>query len=311
MAEPRVHSAILYHFCRLRLPGIALAQDAFGRQLDRAFERAGRQVVGLSWPAFLEKLHALDWFLSCACLQGIGIAWETLFAARANRTDMLLVDALRARSARLFPRDPEKQEEAVLDFWGFLLAGQREGSVPILARYDGQRPLVPWLICVFHNKILSEMRRSHGEISLPDEDLVSVEPVLPEDADARWHDRFREAAHEWFTDLSDQEVLLLGLRIRYKSSQREVARLLGIHEGNVTRKIDALSAKCHEQIGRTLRELGWTGDDLYGFIRKEMAGLLLDEPRLAADRLAATLAERGKTLPAETTAGELATDEHR
>ncbi len=308
MAEPRVHSAILYHFCRLRLPGVALSQDAFSRQLDRSYERASRQVGGLSWPAFLEKLHALDWFLACACLQGIAVAWESLFAARATRSDMLLVDALRARATRLFPRDPERQEEAVLDFWGFLLAGEREGSVPILARYDGQRPLVPWLICVFHNKILSEMRKSRGEISLPDDDLVSIEPVLPEDADARWHDRFREAAHEWFCELSDQDVLLLGLRIRYKLSQREVARLLGIHEGNVTRKIDALSNKCHEQIGRTLRELGWTGDDLFGFIRKEMASLLLDEPRLAADRLASTLAERGKTLPAEHAAGELATD---
>jgi RNA polymerase sigma factor (sigma-70 family) len=310
MADPRVHSAILYHFCRLRLPGIALSQGAFTRQLDRAFERAARQVAGLSWSAFLEKLHSLDWFLSCACLQGIATAWEALFAARANRTDMLLVDALRARAMRLFPRDPERQEEAVLDFWGFLLAGQREGSVPILGRYDGQRPLVPWLICVFHNKILSDMRKTRGEVSLPDDDLVSSEPALPEDADARWHDRFREAAHEWFGDLSDQEVLLLGLRIRYKCSQREVARLLGIHEGNVTRKIDALSNKCHEQIGRTLRELGWTGDDLYGFIRKEMAGLLLDEPRLAADRLAATLAERGKSLPKENEP-PMNTDEHR
>jgi RNA polymerase sigma factor (sigma-70 family) len=297
MAEPRVHSAILYHFCRLRLPAVALSQDAFSRQLERSFERAARQVSGLSWSEFLEKLHALDWFLSCACLHGIAAAWEAVFAARASRTDMLLVDALRARAARLFPRDPERQEEAVLDFWGFLLAGQREGSVPILARYDGQRPLVPWLICVFHNKILSDMRKKHGAISLPDEDLVATEPALPEDSDARWHDRFREAAHEWFGGLSDQEVLLLGLRIRYKCSQREVARLLGIHEGNVTRKIDALSNKCHEQIGRTLTELGWTGDDLFGFIRKEMAGLLLDEPRLAADRLAETLAERGKTLP--------------
>jgi RNA polymerase sigma factor (sigma-70 family) len=308
MAQPRTKAAILYHFCRLRLPRVALAQEAFVRHLERVFEhsRARADSASLQWPEFVEKLHAMDWFLACACVQGLASAWEALFASRASRTDMLLVDALRARAARLFPRDPERQEEVVTDFWGFLLAGQREGTLPILARYDGQRPLVPWLICVFHNKVLSEMRRQRGEVALPDDDLIAVEPTMPEDADARWHDRFREAAHEWFADLTDQEVLLLGLRIRYKLSQREVARLLGIHEGNVTRKIDALSQKCHERIGEALRELGWTGDDLFGFIRKEMASLLLDEPRLAADRLAALLAQRGKSLPAQAVPGDSA-----
>jgi hypothetical protein len=41
-----------------------------------------------------------------------------------------------------------------------------------------------------------------------------------------------------------------------------------------------------------MRELGWTGDDLTGFVLKEMDSVLLDEPRLAADRLAALLASR-------------------
>src|SRR5262249_1798847 len=185
--------------------------------------------------------------LACACLEGIEAAWEALFVARAGRTDALLVDALRARAVRLFPRDPERQEEAVTDFWGYLLAGEREGSVPILARYDGQRPLVPWLITVFPNKELSEMRRHRGGAGPPDEAVGNADLHMPEDSDARWHEQFREAAREWFAGLNDQEVLLLGLRLRYKVSQREVARLLGIHEGNVTRRIDAVSEKCHEQ----------------------------------------------------------------
>ena len=46
------------------------------------------------------------------------------------------------------------------------------------------------------------------------------------------------------------------------------------------------------RVGQSLAELGWTGDDLNGFILKEMDSLLLDKPRLAADRLAALLAQR-------------------
>ncbi|MFO0843362.1 MAG: sigma-70 family RNA polymerase sigma factor [Gemmataceae bacterium] len=300
MADASVQTALVYHFCRLRLPTIPLPLAAFARRLEAAYQRSvalprkagpARQVTR---EAFLEGLHALDLFLSCACLEGFETGWEALFAARASRSDTLLVDALRARAARLYPRDPERQEEAVTDFWGYLLAGQRERSDPILARYDGQRPLVPWLLCVFQNKELSKMRRQRGEVPLAEDDLGEADLYLPEDSDARWHEQFREAAREWFAGLSDQEVLLLGLRLRYKLSQREVAKLLGIHEGNVTRRIDAVSKRCHERIGTALRELGWTGDDLYGFIRKEMYSVLLEEPRLAADRLASLLAQLRK-----------------
>ena len=53
-----------------------------------------------------------------------------------------------------------------------------------------------------------------------------------------------------------------------------------------------------------MHELGWTGEDLSGFILKEMDSLLLDEPRFSADRLAALLAQRGKVVPPELAALE-------
>jgi hypothetical protein len=48
------------------------------------------------------------------------------------------------------------------------------------------------------------------------------------------------------------------------------------------------------RIGDHMRTLGWTGDDLSAFLFTEMDGLLLDETRLSADRLASLLAARGK-----------------
>jgi RNA polymerase sigma factor (sigma-70 family) len=302
MAEPNpTHATLLYHFCRLRLPAVELPFAAFCRHLDQAFElsRAKKERKGLrtSWSTFLDNLYALDWFLACACLEGLTGGWEALFGARANRTESLLVDALRARAVRLFPRDSEKQEEAIADFWGFLLAGERKGSLPILARYDGQRPLVPWLIRVFQNKHLSDLRHSHETQALPDDDLGEKDARQLDEGDGRWHQEFRAAAQDWFAELNEQEVLILGLRLRYRLSQREVAGLLNIHEGNVSRQTARLRDRCLERIAQTLTELGWTGDDLSGFVRKEMDSVLLDEPRLAADRLAHLLARRGKPAP--------------
>jgi RNA polymerase sigma factor (sigma-70 family) len=292
----RVHATLLYHFCRLRLPAVTLSLETCRRHLERAYGlyRAKRAKAGetASWAAFMENLHALDWFLACACLEGQPGAWDALFAARASRSDCLLVDALRVRAVRLFPRDPERQDEAVLEFWGYLLAGQREGSLPVLARYDGQRPLVPWLIRVFQNKHLSELRHQHSQHPLPDEELGEFDLTFPANGEERWHEEFRLAAREWLETCTDDQVLILGLRLRYRLSQREVATLLGIHEGNVSRQTTRLRDQCLDQIGARLRAAGWTGDDLSGFVLKEMDSLLLDEPSLSADRLAALLAAR-------------------
>jgi RNA polymerase sigma factor (sigma-70 family) len=291
--NPELLSLLLYHFCRLRLPAITLSATAFTRHWQRAFALY-RSKVGAGTPspeAFLEALHGPDSFLAWACLEGDARAWEALFAARVSRSEALLVDALRARAVRLFPRDTERQDEAVAEFWGFLLAGEREGATPVLARYDGQRPLIPWLIRVFQNRHLSELRHGPGAAPLADDEADTRAPDLPA-ADARWHEEFRSAAREWLAGLSEQDVLLLGLRLRYRLSQREAASVLGIHEGNVSRQTARLRDQCLEQIGRRLQESGWTGDDLSAFILTEMDGLLLDEPRLAADRLAALLTER-------------------
>jgi RNA polymerase sigma factor (sigma-70 family) len=292
---------LLYPFCRLQLPAVGLPEAKFERHLRRTFDlyRAKRARAGeaVSWEAYLDNLHPVDWFLCCGCLEGEKAAWEALFAARANRVDCLLVDALRARAVRLFPRDEERQESAVAEFWGYLLAGENPGSTPVLARYDGQRPLVPWLIRVFQNRHISVLRQARGVQALPDEDLDEHDLPFPHEGNGRWHEEFRLAARQWLAELGDQDLLLLGLRLRHRLSQRQVATLLGIHEGNVSRQTARLRDRCLEAVSRHLLEQGWTGDDLSDFVLKEMESLVLDEPRLSAERLAALLAACGKKLP--------------
>jgi RNA polymerase sigma factor (sigma-70 family) len=285
---------VLYHFCRLQLPGIQLSAAAFNDQLERTYkiyqEKAGQPVP---WETYLDNLHPLDWLVAVACLEGDSPAWEHLFAARAGRLDCLLVDALRARAVRLYPRNEERQESAVTEFWSHLLVPESPGAVPILARYDGQRPLVPWLIRVFQNWHVSLLRQRAGLQPLPEEDLAQG---LPADADGRWHEAFCLAARQCLGELNDHQLLILGLRLRYRMSQREVAALLGVHEGTISRQTSELRDRCLDCIKLRLIDQGWTGEDLSALVLKEMESLLLDEPRLAADRLAQLLAARGKRL---------------
>ncbi len=94
--------------------------------------------------------------------------------------------------------------------------------------------------------------------------------------------------------------MILGLRLRYRMSQREVATVLGVHEGTVSRQTSHLRDRLLDEVSAELLAQGWGGDDLVGFVRTELGNLLLDEPRLSAANLATLLGARGKkptTLP--------------
>jgi DNA-directed RNA polymerase specialized sigma24 family protein len=146
---------------------------------------------------------------------------------------------------------------------------------------------------VFQNWHVSLLRQRAGLQALPDEDLAQP---LPADADGRWHEVFCLAARHCLGELNDQQLLILGLRLRYRMSQRQVAALLGVHEGTISRQTSELRDRCLACILQRLAGEGWTGEDLSDLVLKEMESLLLDEPRLAADRLAQLLAARGKRL---------------
>ncbi len=294
-AGPRAE--LLYHFCRLQLPAVIMASAACARHLQRTFDLFRAKVdPQATWDRYLDNLYPLDWFIASACLDGNGRAWEILFAARAGRTDCLLLDALRARAARLYPRDDERQDSAVNEFWSHLFAPERPGGLPVLARFDGQRPLVPWLIRVFQNWHISQLRKNAGVQALPEDDLAMPLPTNDAGSD-RWRDVFGQATRAWLVGLDDDEILLLGLRLRHRLSQRDVATLLGIHEGTLSRRTDHLRELCLEFLSKRLVEQGWTGDNLSDFVRTEMHHLLLDDPRLSVDHLAKILANQGRSLP--------------
>jgi RNA polymerase sigma factor (sigma-70 family) len=294
---PGPRAELLYYFCRLQLPAINLPAESCHRHLLRTYQLFSKKQDGpVAWDHYLDNLYPLDWFVASACLEGNARAWDQLFASRAGRSDCLLVDALRARAARLYPRDEERQESAVQEFWSQLYASESEGSLPVLARYDGQRPLVPWLIRVFQNWHVSQLRR-HSHVQQLMDDDHQVLPVPEAETDTRWRELFAEGVNEWLGERDEGEVLLLGLRLRFHLSQREVAQLLKVHEGTISRRADQLSQRCLEYLGERLAEAGWAGENLFDYVRTEMASLLLDHPSLSVNSLAQILGRKGKPLP--------------
>ena len=191
----------------------------------------------------------------------------------------------------LYPRDRARQEDAVSEFWSLLLVNDKGDGPPVLARYDGARPLAPWLIRVFQNAHVSRLRSGSKTQAIPDEDVFLP---LPSKSEERWHEEFCAIARDWLASLTDEDLLLIGLRLRFRLDQRQVATVWGIHEGNISKKYDKLEARFFEEVGGKLRTAGWTGDGLNEFVLTEMEALLLQEQRLSFDALTAMLAKFGK-----------------
>jgi RNA polymerase sigma factor (sigma-70 family) len=292
----RAHLTLLYLFLRVQLPSLRVSREAFDAHLTQAFAVFLPKVDNpVTWAEYLAGLYPLDWAVCVACLEGSNAGWDLLFAARTGRSDTLLVDALRARAGRLYPQNEEQQETAVTEFWSHLLVPEGD-TAAVLARYDGQRPLAPWLIRVFQNRHLSQLRKAPGPHALPDDDLAVPLPTRPKEED-RWYRSFVVAARAWLAELPDSERILLGLRWRYKMSQRDIATLMGVHEGTISRQTDKLRDRALESIGEKLTAEGWTGDDLEQFVLTELGGVLTDDPRLSAEELRRLLAAKGKNVP--------------
>lgn len=287
---------LLFAFASLQQPRIGLPATVYRRHLERMHRRASQ--LEPDWVRFLGKVHGLDAFVAAACLENLEAGWESLFRAPAGRADRLFIETLRQHAARCFPHDVGRQEECLQDFWGHLLVPPSDDSLPILERYDGLRPLIPWLIRVFHNRLISQLRGPYARHEGLGEDDWLPGPDEDGGSHSRWEETFLEAARAWLAQLNDQEMLLLGLLWRFRLSQREVAALFGIHEGTLSRQVSKLREQALGHLTRSMQAAGWTGDDLQGFVLREMWQVLLDEPRLSLPALAQLCARRGLAVPA-------------
>ncbi|VTS06396.1 sigma-70 family RNA polymerase sigma factor [Tuwongella immobilis] len=285
----------IYQFARLRLPRIQLPWDVFLARFRNAYARTLRtqeraHTVPPTPEEYVLRVYALDSYLCFGCLNNDRVAWQMLFQTH-TQADAILHETLRKHLCHFFPRDPDRQDDKLNTFWGNLILAEREGQTPILERYDGLRPLVPWLITVFDNWIRSEQRPTVRMVQR-DEDAPEIAETRDEDSgNSQWHELFGEAAREWLSTLEGRNLLVIGLLWVHQLNQRSVAQLLGVHEGTVTRIRQALKTEADEAIIPVLERNGWTGDDLTPFWGSEMASVLNRDPRLSAQAIRKLLHE--------------------
>lgn len=194
---------------------------------------------------FMKKLYLCDLYLACACVNRNENAWKA-FDLRYRSFVTNLV--------RFSYRQGADNEEIADLILVSLFFDDRSGRKRI-ASYDGRSSLATWLRVIVINRAINERndRRVTVDESLADlpdgRALVNIESTL------RAH-RYAEMLSGSLTaalrQLTPGERLLLLWRYEQNMPLGKVAKLLGIHQANVTRRLVRLQTRLRETVIQNL-----------------------------------------------------------
>jgi RNA polymerase sigma-70 factor (ECF subfamily) len=207
---------------------------------------------------FFLNLRVEELVLARACAAGNDSAWE-LFLVRYR--EKLYLSALRI--AREDSAARELADSLYADLYGTTMRdGQR---VSKLASYTGRGSLEGWLRTVLAQEYVNRYRRTKRLVSLDEESEEGVQFRAPDPEEVSsgvlGTATLESATDEALTCLSAEDRLILSAYYLDDRTLAEIARMLGVHESTISRKIDKLAKILRKQVlaglmrrGRTRRQ---------------------------------------------------------
>jgi|tagenome__1003787_1003787.scaffolds.fasta_scaffold20989840_3 RNA polymerase sigma-70 factor (ECF subfamily) len=199
---------------------------------------------------FLLSLRVDELALARACAAGHDVAWE-IFLTRYR--EKLYLSALRI--AREDSAARELADTLYADLYG---TSTRDGRrVSKLSSYTGRGSLEGWLRTVLAQEYVNRYRKTKRLVSLEEESeegaqftAPAPEPVVPAD------NRLAQATDEVLGQLSAEDRTILSAYYLDERTLAEIARMLGVHESTISRKIDKLAKTLRKQIVAALTRGG-------------------------------------------------------
>ncbi|MBK8975465.1 MAG: sigma-70 family RNA polymerase sigma factor [Planctomycetes bacterium] len=242
-------------------------ERAFAVVVQRSGSRALSPAPG-QLPDACARLVGADLYLAVACDRHSNRAWECFVRSYAP---------LLTRIAVRHGATEAEAQELVESLPGQLLAGR--GQAPghtLLAGYDGSGQLLSWLSIVLLRRLWSRRQatvREAEECRAAAARRAAAVPATAEDAARRESGgRYREALRHVWSTLSDRERLALKLRYADGVKQRQIARLFGVQDPQVSRILAAAVRKLREGFGAAPATLAApTSDALWAELRDVLA----------------------------------------
>jgi RNA polymerase sigma-70 factor len=219
-------------------------QSSAGRALGES--PAARDVA-----RYLNSLHLSDLALACACAAGDEAAWEH-FILEQRPGLYRAADAIDpGGSAR------ELADSLYADLYGL---GERDGNRQSLFRYfHGRSSLATWLRAVLAQRHVDGLRADRRTDPLPDDDVdaaIAAPRADPAPERPRWTALVETALRRAIAGLDARDRLRLGCYYAQSLTLAEIGRLMGEHEGTVSRRLTRVRRSLREDLERDLRAAG-------------------------------------------------------
>jgi RNA polymerase sigma-70 factor (ECF subfamily) len=220
--------------------------------------------------AFFLSLRVDELALARACAAGINSAWE-IFLTRFR--EKLYLSALRI--AREDSAARELADTLYADLYG---TSTREGQrVSKLASYSGRGSLEGWLRTVLSQEYVNRYRRTKRLVSLDEESEEGVQFRAPEPEPVPAADpRLAQATDEALAFLSGEDRTVLSAYYLDGRTLAEIARMLGVHESTISRKLDKLAKSLRKQIVAALGRRGMSRRQAEEALEVDVRDLHLD-----------------------------------
>jgi RNA polymerase sigma-70 factor (ECF subfamily) len=191
---------------------------------------------------FFLSLRIDELALARACAAGNNTAWE-IFLTRYR--EKLYLSALRI--AREDSAARELADTLYADLYG---TSTRDGQrVSKLSSYTGRGSLEGWLRTVLSQEYVNRYRRTKRLVSLDEESEEGVQFRAPEPEPVSTSDtRVSRATDSALASLPAEDRVVLSAYFLDGRTLAEIARMLGVHESTISRKLDKLAKSLRKQI---------------------------------------------------------------
>jgi RNA polymerase sigma-70 factor (ECF subfamily) len=228
-----------------------LSREEFGVVLASAGEKvnhglpAGVLPDGAQKAAFFRSLHLSELALAHSCALGREAAWERF--VRCYQTSLVRAAVSITGSATL---GQDLADSLYAELYGLRQTGGERRSP--LASYTGRGSLLGWLRATLAQRSIDRHRRTHRETPLEDFDVSAPAPAAVS-AEA---DHLTEALARTFRNLAAEDRYLLSAYYLDRQTLLQIARILGVHEATISRRLKRLLSDVRDQLLDNLRSGG-------------------------------------------------------
>jgi len=272
---------------------IGLARESFAAILcDVATKYLPTETTEAEVRTFLLTLRIEELALARACAAGHNSAWEAFLIRYREK---LYQSALRIAREDSTARD--LADSLYAELYG---TTTRDGErISKLASFTGRGSLEGWLRTVLAQEFVNRYRRTKRLVSLDEENEDGAQFAAPAPEPLPSADsRLESSTDAALASLPSEDRMVLAAYYLEGRTLAEIARMLGVHESTISRKVDKLAKSLRKKILTGMMQQGMARRQAEEALEVDVRDLQVDIRRsLAQESPPATFLEKKEALP--------------